>query len=478
MEKEKIRKVFLDKLPRWERGSNKGKINRKECVGHNIRFIYDDIEGELKIVDTDKTSFTVKYLDNKPCKIGINEIFKCKLGRLIGVMSSEFKYQIGENFSDNKRNLTITDREYRKGNNNQNKKYYKYICNVCAWTEGWMLESNLKLGYGCACCANRVAVLGINTIWDTDKWMVDLGVSEEDAKRYTHGTHKKIEVVCPDCSYRKIMRLNAIYENKSINCHCGDGEVYPEKFIIALLNQLLVEFKREYSPTWAKEKRYDFYIPSLNAIIEVHGRQHYEECFNFKRTLAEEQENDRIKEQLALDHDINEYIVIDCQYSDMEYIKNSILKSELAKLFDLSNIDWLKCEEFALKNIVKEVCDYWNNKEDWETTNTIVKNNPWGIKGAITIRKYLSKGTKLGWCSYNPREEMIKAVRKIGKTKGKTVEIFKDGISLGVFKSCAELERQSEDLFGIKLLQSNISQVCRGKKKTHKGYTFKYINNI
>ncbi|RHW55263.1 hypothetical protein DZC34_20110 [Clostridium botulinum] len=60
------------------------------------------------------------------------------------------------------------------------------------------------------------------------------------------------------------------------------------------------------------------------------------------------------------------------------------------------------------------------------------------------------------------------------KRYSKPVEIFKDNISLGTFYSCNELERQSEEKFGIKLLNQNISKACRNGK-TYKGCIFKYI---
>lgn len=48
-------------------------------------------------------------------------------------------------------------------------------------------------------------------------------------------------------------------------------------------------------------------------------------------------------------------------------------------------------------------------------------------------------------------------------------------MSLGIYNSCAELERQSKKLFKTKLDSSNISKVCLGKKNFYKGYTFKYV---
>lgn len=43
-------------------------------------------------------------------------------------------------------------------------------------------------------------------------------------------------------------------------------------------------------------RKYDIYIDKYNLIVEVHGVQHYEDSRKFtKRTLEEEQENDRKK---------------------------------------------------------------------------------------------------------------------------------------------------------------------------------------
>lgn len=338
------------------------------------------------------------------------------------------------------------------------------------------IPSSLLKGHGCPVCSGKVAKLGINTIWDTDRWMVDLGVSEEDAKKYSKGSNKKISVKCPDCGRSKKMMINNIYNYESICCSCSNGKSYPEKFIFNLLQQLKTDFKTEYSPCWIANKRYDFYIKDLDIIIETHGIQHYSNITSFKsyggRNLKQEQANDKLKREIALKNGIKYYIGLDCRKSNMDYIKNSILNSELSKLFDLSIINWSKCAEFANKNIVKEVCNYWNNRKENETTVDV------GIKFNLarnTIQTYLKKGTKLGWCKYNPKEEIKKASVKSGKASGKRVEMFKNNKSLGTFLSCRELDRQSEKLFGIKLSFTGISSVCLGSRKSHKGFTFKYV---
>ena len=54
MSKEKIRKVDLSELPRKEGfGINKGKmlIDWKTSIGYKVSFVYDEIEGEIEILD-------------------------------------------------------------------------------------------------------------------------------------------------------------------------------------------------------------------------------------------------------------------------------------------------------------------------------------------------------------------------------------------------------------------------------------------
>ena len=67
-------------------------------------------------------------------------------------------------------------------------------------------------------------------------------------------------------------------------------------------------------------------------------------------------------------------------------------------------------------------------------------------------------------------------MEKSGRAIGKKVEVFKDNKSLGIFSSCAELERRSKKLFGVKLFNQCISDICNGKQKHHKGFIFKYVD--
>lgn len=337
--------------------------------------------------------------------------------------------------------------------------------------KGW---SSFQQGHRCPICSNKEVLKGYNDIATTDSWMIDLGVSREDAETHISQSHQKITVTCPNCGKEKEIVISSIYNYKSICCTCSDGTSYPEKFVIELLNQLNIKYVSQLSKTtfkWCDKYKYDFYLHDYNCIIETHGGQHYEQSAR-GRSLKEEQENDIYKKELALKNGIKYYIELNCRYSDLEHIKNSILNSELNNLFDLSKIDWLKCEEFALSNRIKEVCDYWKEHNNISNENLTTRDIGKVFNlSRDTIVNYLKKGTKLGWCNYNSKEEM----KKNGSNNGKKVEIFKGKKSLGVFESCSELSKQSEKLFGIKLNNSKIASVCRGEKPQYKGFTFKYI---
>ena len=140
-----MRKVFLDELPKkYGKGSN----NKKECVdwknsiGYKVKFVYDDIEGEIEITDyiSKGQKLTIKY-NERTYGIGTSCFLKCALGGALGIISKDFKYNIGDKFGD----IELIDKEIRVRNRNdgrkENQKWYKYYCHKCGWTDGWIEES-------------------------------------------------------------------------------------------------------------------------------------------------------------------------------------------------------------------------------------------------------------------------------------------------------------------------------------------------
>ena len=484
---EKIKKLFLENLP-TKRHAGEICVDWILSIGYKIKFIYDDLEGELEIINYDsKTRYLyIKYLNKEPFKIHVENFIKCKIGKLLGIRTNEFKIEVGANFVDCKRDITIIDRKIMKRDNDdkgRNWKSYKYKCNKCG-TEDWMEESGLlHTKGGCNTCRiNAPSKLGHNTIWDKARWMVALGVSEEDAKTNASQSSIKIYVTCPDCGKEKTMMISNIYKRHSIGCTCSDKISYPNKFAYSLLDQLDEIYKfsyieHEYSPEWIDKKRYDNYFihNGKEYILEMDGKWHKEYNDLSGQTIEQSKDIDDYKDRLAKEHGI-EVVRIDCDYQQsnaFKLIKQNIILG-MPKTFDLSIIDWNKCEGFALSNLVKVACDYWNDgicntKEIAKTMNM----------GRNTIIEYLKKGSLIKWCNYDAKLEMKKNGTRNGLINGlktgKPVEIFKDDISLGVFPSCTDLTRKSQLLFGIKLSKSSISLVCNGNKLQYNGFTFKYI---
>ncbi|MBM7835750.1 hypothetical protein [Clostridium sardiniense] len=467
-----MRKVFLEDLPK--RGN---RIDWKKSVGCNVPFIYDDIEGEAYIASKENNYLTIKY-NGKQYEISTDGFKKCEFGKIVGKINGEYRIEIDTLLKNEKQDFLIIDRSRRKDNQNIKRRYYKYHCNKCG-NEDWIIEDGLLKKHGCNVCNSfkKKIKLGINTIWDTDRWMCDLGISEEDAKKYSSRSGQKTTVICPICNNKRKVVIKKIYERKSIGCSCRNSKSYPEKFIFNMLRQLNISFKTEYSPKWAENKRYDFYIKDLNCIIETHGRQHYED-HTFEhlggRTLKQEQQNDKYKRESALKNGIKHYIELDCRESNLEYIKNSILKLKLSKLFDLLKVDWLKCAEFAIENTTKQICDYWNSKKENETVENISNKT---MIARSTIVRHLKIGASMGLCIYDPALESRKTIVKNHKKHEKKVYVFKDDDLLGCFKSNKELANKSEEIFGEKFDTAGISGVCTGRLKSYKGFIFSHENN-
>jgi len=206
-----------------------------------------------------------------------------------------------------------------------------------------------------------------NTISVTHPEYTKFFVNKEDTLKYSAHSNKSVLMKCPNCKHEKMMNIHNLISQGFACPRCSDGISYPEKFIFSLFEQICVNFKTQLNNkifSWCSKYKYDNYIRKIDCIIELHGMQHYEEVTgNWKFTLQETQNNDFDKEWLAKLNKIKNYIVIDCRYSDLEWIKNSIMRSNLPKLlnFKESNIDWLKCHESGYKSLVKIVSSLWQD---------------------------------------------------------------------------------------------------------------------
>lgn len=90
LKNKKVKKVFLEGLPRWEDGIHKGKINWKETINSKVRFIYNGIEGEVEIISYEDKYLYVKYLDYEPFRMCYNSFSRCNFKNLLVIKKIGF----------------------------------------------------------------------------------------------------------------------------------------------------------------------------------------------------------------------------------------------------------------------------------------------------------------------------------------------------------------------------------------------------
>lgn len=466
-----MKKVFLENLPR--KGIN-NIIDWFSTKSYKIKFIYDKIEGELEIEDVkrenNKTYIGIKYINKDIFYIWTGHLTKCQLGEILEVNTKKHYYNIGDIIDVSTGKIKIKE-QIRYGKDNR--KGYIFKCLECGWDNGTIDEGNLKKKQGCGCCGNKVPVLGINTVYDTDKWMLKYFINEEESKTRTFGSNDKGLLHCPICKTPKPkVRICTLYRDKDICCDvCSDGFSYGEKYTYNLLKQLGIKVKRHKYFDWSKNvyseieslcgnKEYDFYIKidNENILIETHGLQHYEECRFSRRSYYEESENDKLKKRLALKNNIKEenYIEIDCRYSNPEYIKNSILNNEkIISKFDLSKINWNECDNHAKTRYFLEAINYYNSGINHMKVAKIMEID------FKTVKRYLKRAREYNLCNFKTISEL-----RI-ENKAKAIDIWKDGLH-----NCSEIAKE------LKLDESVISDYLIEAEKEGLIEYKKFIRNV
>lgn len=314
-------------------------------------------------------------------------------------VGSNYLYNVGDVVNG----LLITEQCCKTDKQGHAHKAYKYNCLTCGYgcgeyykrgvyhKEHMVTESNLKKGVGCAVCSkNGFVAPYINSIHVLAPFVEDFLINKDDAFKYPPNSLTKLKCKCIDCG-KEYERSCAKLTYYGVPCMCGDGFSYPEKFMFDVLRQLKVNFKPQY---YLQDSlyRYDFYLTDYDTILEVNGIQHYKQKWE-----RNEIENDTNKKEFAFSCGFTDknYIVLDCRESNLNFIKESILNSELNNLFDFSKVNFVKCAEFATSNFAKIASELWNEGHSVKKISEDLKLHK------HTIIAYLKQGNENGWCVYS-----------------------------------------------------------------------------
>lgn len=278
----------------------------------------------------------------------------------------------------------------------------KHRCLVCGYN--WLAKpDHLYRGAGCLVCAGRAVLKGFNDLWTTAPNSALLLKDPLIGFEVTKGSHRREMFVCNICGFEKEYQIKALVGSGFACNQCGIRISYPNKVMFALLKATGLDFTPEKIFDWSCGKVYDFWIPLLNCIIECHGGQHYEGNFYHltKQTVAEVQENDKFKQDNARLNNVANYVIVDCRKSSFDFIKNSIINSELSNLLNLSDIDWDSVEKASLINSVREAVILRNNGYKIVDIANILKVH------TGTVYSYLRRAQKAGLSVYTRKKSVV-----------------------------------------------------------------------
>jgi len=186
----------------------------------------------------------------------------------------------------------------------------------CGHEPQWIIPNIYKLGHECKHCGNKM------------KNQTRSEESKEDFVRLIEQNGHKLLGEYTKCKEKVLIDFNCGHKPHEMNPNSyKNGQRCPscseskgEKAIREWLERNGIVFETQFIfPCDEKRRRYDFFLPYENLIVEVHGLQHYEESSFFhsfhenekgRKSFKEEKKNDIYKEKLALSLGCS-YMVVD-----------------------------------------------------------------------------------------------------------------------------------------------------------------------
>lgn len=236
---------------------------------------------------------------------------------------------------------------------------------------------------------------------------------------------------------------------------CGKKSSYSERFVFSILKQANVNFTPQMEFTWLHNRFYDVYLPDYNAIIEIHGMQHYKPIkLNKNQTPEETYENtvesDKLKYDTAISNGLTYYIINASEPNNLFQEAKKILT-----FIDFTSISELECEKFANYKNIKQACELWNQGCDIEEICNKLN------KSLQTVQQKLRLGNKYNMCIYDKHINLSNAQKLKIKNTTKYCKSVKCITTSKVFDSIKEATK----FYSIKN-KTGISDCLSGKCKT------------
>ena len=301
-----------------------------------------------------------------------------------------------------------------------------------------MYEKSLKSGARDSYISNQRVHVS-NSLWSENNLRPYI-INVTEAKKLGKYSKKTIKTICPDCKVTQDYIAGNLFR-RGFTCNvCTRNISYPELFMISYLE--VKGIKYEYQKVFKNlpNRRFDFYLPELNTIIETHGMQHYDVNSKWYKDSMNQDEEKRI----FCKNKNYTFIEVDCSVSNFKFIKEKINSNHI------------------LDSIGKE--------EETQIKNLMEKNKKYPIQNIISMynKKYRIKDISR---KYNVCDKTISnilnnsgiSIRKYGKRKVRCVTTEE------VFESVTEAENK------YNISSGNIAKVCRGNRSTTGVYNGQYL---
>lgn len=205
---------------------------------------------------------------------------------------------------------------------------YTKIFWYCDQGHHWKAEPrSIKSGRGCPTCGAekhvqavaRISKLAVISAYSQlDGRSIQHLPTKDNTKGFPTSTCSREKWKCIECSCVWETSISNITSQGTSCPRCANGNTKGETYTRELLEEYGVEFQSQKKfPDLIRVNHlsYDFYIPSMNTLIECQGQQHYKpvEFMGGAKKFADQQERDHLKKEYARK---NGYLLLEISYKD------------------------------------------------------------------------------------------------------------------------------------------------------------------
>lgn len=206
------------------------------------------------------------------------------------------------------------------------------VCIICPeHGEFWQTPAEHLSGRGCRKCADIMN--GVRRRLSVEEFISKSKAIHGDRYNYSNVDYKGGKVkICIICHEHGEFWQTPENHLRGQGCPVCNTKSKGENAISVWLQNHNIDYKREYHVNlqvvlFGRNKiRVDFYLPSLNAIIEFHGRQHYirQNIWQTEEQFAEQQDRDRRLREYCKRHKIR---LIEIPYTEIGNIGKILSKT-------------------------------------------------------------------------------------------------------------------------------------------------------